>query len=458
MTALARLQVLLGSQVPLVVVGGAVRDRLLGRIQGDVDLATPLLPEDLMAQAKAAGIRTIPTGLQHGTVTLVVEGVTFEVTTFRGDGDYRDGRRPEAVRLGVALEEDLARRDFTVNAMAVPLEDWLAGSMDRALLDPFGGRGDLQARCLRAVGDPGVRFQEDGLRPLRGCRLVAQLGFDLDPETTRAIPARLDVVQKVAVERVLVELTKLLTASEPARGLQCLEATGLLDTLLPELRPQVGCEQNEHHAWPVWEHTLAVVSAARPTVAHRWAALLHDVGKPESRTVGADGRVHFYRHELRSEALAGAILLRLKASRALQQEVLALVRHHGRVPEPSWSDGACRRFLGRLQEDGLSLADWGAFREADLRGKGVDLRASLDGHRLAMSRLQALVKAHPPLGTRDLALDGRALVALSGRPPGPWVGALQRHLLGAVLDAPEVNTPGGLEPLVHGWLALHPEA
>ena len=202
--ALHRLEAALGPGSGLVLVGGAVRDLLLERPGSDWDLATALLPQAVMERARAAGFRCIPTGLQHGTVTVMDGPDDFEVTTYRGDGAYLDGRHPSAVRLGVSLEEDLARRDFTVNALALPAQAVGSSAWREALVDPFGGRRDLEAGLLRAVGDPLQRFAEDGLRPLRACRFVAQLGFTLDPATRSAIPERLEVARRVAVERVLV--------------------------------------------------------------------------------------------------------------------------------------------------------------------------------------------------------------------------------------------------------------
>ena len=188
----------LGPDAQLMAVGGCVRDRLLERPQGDWDLATALLPETVMARAKAAGLKALPTGLQHGTVTVIVKGHPFEITTFRGDGTYGDGRHPDSVTLGVSLQEDLARRDFTINAMALPAawvghDDWR-----EHLVDPFSGHADLAAGLIRAVGDPLHRFAEDGLRPLRACRFASQLGFDIEPATLAAISQRLEVARKVA--------------------------------------------------------------------------------------------------------------------------------------------------------------------------------------------------------------------------------------------------------------------
>ncbi|MCE1228653.1 MAG: HD domain-containing protein [Firmicutes bacterium] len=435
----------------LALVGGAVRDALLERPLGDWDLATALRPEEVMTRARQGGFSVIPTGLQHGTVMVMLEGRPVEITSYRGDGDYRDGRRPEVVRFGVTLEEDLARRDFTVNAMALPLEaandpDWAT-----RLVDPWGGRADLEARLLRAVGDPLQRFAEDGLRPLRACRFAAQLDFEVEAGTLAAIPPRLDVARKVAVERVFQEMTKLLCGQAPARGLRLLERTGLLDLWLAELGPMVGCLQNRHHRFDVWEHTLAVIEALPADPAMRWAGLLHDAGKPMSVSVDAKGERHFYNHETRSGDLAEALLSRLRSSRALIQEVLALVRHHGQHPDPAWSDAACRRFLTRLKRDELPLARWAAFRRGDLLGKGFDRAEALALHERMVTRLETLQARFTAWTAKDLALDGHALAALAQRSPGPWLGRLQGFLLEQVLEDPHLNTPEALARLVGEW-------
>jgi putative nucleotidyltransferase with HDIG domain len=442
---LLRLKEALGPDAELVVVGGAVRDELLGRPHSDWDLATRLLPQAVMTRARAAGLKVIPTGLQHGTVTVLLEDQPVEVTTFRSDGDYLDGRHPESVRLGVTLEEDLSRRDFTINAMALPV-----GGGD--LVDPFGGRADLAARLIRAVGDPLQRFKEDGLRPLRACRFAAQLGFEVEAATLAAIPQRLEVARKVSVERVFTELDKLLRGTEPVRGLSLLAASGLLEVWLPELRPMVGCGQNRHHQHDVWTHTLEVVRFVPAEAGLRWAALLHDVGKPGTRKSGPEGDVHFHGHEALSLTLAGSILERLKASHALRDDVLALIRHHGAHPTAEWSDAACRRFLKRLAEDGLGLQRWAAFQLADHRGKGLEVVAREGEHGQMLARLTVLAAAAPPLSVKDLALDGAALMRLAGRPGGPWLGEVQRHLLEAVLEAPELNTVERLAGLAKGQL------
>lgn len=434
-----------------MVVGGWVRDHLLGRDAGDMDLATALMPEEVMRLVRAAGLKALPTGLQHGTVTVLADGHGFEITTFRGDGDYQDGRHPESVRLGVSLQEDLARRDFTINAMALPV-DSLEGAAAERIVDPFGGEGDLGRRLIRAVGDPLKRFAEDGLRPLRACRFASQLGFDIEAETLSAIPERLDVAAKVSVERVFVELTKLLCGPDPERGLRLLADSGLMDLWTPELRPMIGCAQNRHHRLPVWEHTLETVGFVAPEPALRWAALLHDVGKPPARSEDTLGGVHFYGHEALSLEIAQFILKRLKASHALTDQVLALVRHHGIHPDDGWSDAACRRLLRKLSEDRLSLDEWGRFRIADQLAKGFGEEPYRSEHEKVMARLRALAEAKPPLEAKALALDGRALIALGGKRGGPWVSQLQQHLLEAVLEDPAWNTAEELKRRAEEWL------
>ncbi len=450
--ALARVSEALAPGAQLVVVGGWVRDHLLGRAAGDMDLATALMPGEVMKRAKAGGLKTVPTGLQHGTVTVVSNGHGFEITTFRGDGDYRDGRHPDSVRLGVSLQEDLARRDFTINAIALPVEFLDCEKLKEKIIDPFKGQEDLERRVIRAVGDPLKRFAEDGLRPLRACRFASQLGFTIEEKTLAAIPQRLEVSAKVSVERVYVELTKLLCGLDPKTGLQLLADSGLLDLWTPELRPMIGCAQNRHHLFPVWEHTLAAVGFAVEEPALRWAALLHDVGKPSTRTVDETGGAHFYGHEARSLEITGAILARLKVGHAFTREVFALVRHHGTHPTDDWSDAACRRFLRKLSEDGLPLEAWGRFRIADQLAKGFGETENLFEHQKVMERLRRLAEAQPPLSPSALALDGKALMRLAGKRGGPWVGELQKHLLEAVLDDPRLNTAEDLRKLAQEWL------
>jgi tRNA nucleotidyltransferase (CCA-adding enzyme) len=416
-----------------------------------LDLATALPPETLMKRARAAGLPVIPTGIEHGTSTVVLDGNNIEITTYRGDGAYLDGRRPSSVCFGVSLEEDLARRDFTINAMALPIEFLDAADWRAHIIDPFDGQRDLDAKLIRAVGDPLLRFEEDGLRPYRACRFASQLGFTIEAATGNAIPQKLDVASRVAVERIFVELTKLLTGQDAPAGLKSLLDYGLLDECIPEFRPAIGCRQNDYHAFDVWNHTLETVRAAAPDPAMRWAALLHDIGKPEAKFIDADGKTRFLGHEAISEKLAAQILSRLRASNALQSETLALIRHHSARPNSEWSSAAYRRLLHKLANDGLDWRRWAALQLADNLGKGVNTEKVPAAHAELMGRMEKIAAAAPPLNVKALAIDGNTIMHLANRPQGAWIGALQKHLMEAVLDSPELNTLHDLELMVREW-------
>lgn len=438
----------------LFLVGGTLRDLCMGRPGSDWDLATPLMPGEVMERLKQAHFKVFPTGLQHGTVTVMVGDRPVEITTFRSDGPYLDGRRPESVHLGVALEEDLARRDFTINAMALPLERALEALDDwqDALVDPFGGRADLALKLIRAVGEPKARFEEDGLRPLRACRFAAQLDFEVEAATLAAIPECLEVCRKVSVERVYIELTKLLCGQAADRGLRYLEASRLLDVWMPELRATVGFEQNAYHDFCIWEHTLRAIQAGPKTPEMRWALLLHDAGKPESAAIYKD-RLRFVGHEAKSVEVAAVILNRLRASHALRDQVLALIARHGDTLEASPSPRAARRLLHRLALSNVSLDDWLEFRKADLQAKRAAEQDLAEFFEMEAA-LRAAAQAGPCLKVQDLALNGHELMSLAHKKGGPWLKELQQHLLEAVLDDPSCNTAQALHALVQASLQL----
>ncbi len=406
-------------------VGGAVRDRLLGRAASDWDAATDAMPQDVCRLFRSV----IPTGIQHGTVTVRWKGGSIEVTTFRVDGEYRDGRRPESVRFTADLVEDLSRRDFTINGMAV---DPASGEV----IDPNGGSADLSAGIVRAIGDPVVRFAEDGLRTLRAIRFATRFGFSIDPATLDAIPTALGQFRLVSAERVRDEFIKILLTDRPAMGLQLLEQTGLLGEFLPELSVCRGVGQGGPHRFDVFDHLVASCAAAPADTVLRLSALLHDIGKPYRKAVHPDGGFSFYGHDVESARRAEAALRRLKFPNVVIDDVAHLIRHHMFDYADGWTDAAVRRFVARV---GLAYVDrLAALRLADTSGMGhgpADPRTVLP----LLDRVEELRSKDQAFGLKDLAIDGNDLLAL-GWPRGPVLGKALAELLEAVLDDPELNT------------------
>ncbi|HAP44417.1 MAG: hypothetical protein A2087_14150 [Spirochaetes bacterium GWD1_61_31] len=406
-------------------VGGAVRDSLLGRKAADWDAATDARPEDVLKLFR----KVIPTGIQHGTVSVRWQDALIETTTFRIDGHYADGRRPTSVQFSDDLAADLSRRDFTVNGMAV---DPRSGQ----LIDLFGGLADLKAGIIRAIGDPLARFGEDGLRPLRAIRFATRFHFTIDPATLAAIPRCLDSFRQVALERVREEFSRTLLCDQPSHGLQLLEQSGLLGEFLPELCLGRGLAQGDYHAFDVFEHSLLAVDAAPLDLTLRLAALLHDIGKPASFSRDQAGVIHFYGHEQISATLASSVLRRLKYPNHVVEAVAHLVRHHMFDYSPDWSDAALRRFVAKV---GLaSLPTLLQLRLADasgLRGVKADPRPLL----AMLDRVEALVAADNAFTVKDLAIDGHVLSCL-GWPKGPAMGRVLQELLELVLDDPTMNT------------------
>jgi tRNA nucleotidyltransferase (CCA-adding enzyme) len=434
------------------LVGGGVRDLLLGRPPADFDVATDAHPEQVLALFGARF--AIPTGLQHGTVTVVTTRAAepdagrdpeparrhVEVTTFRGEGAYLDGRRPSTVTYVRTLDEDLSRRDFTMNAIGYdPIADLLT--------DPFDGQGDLALRLVRAVGDAVTRFREDGLRPLRAIRQATQLGFTIDPATRDAIPVTLDVFRRVSAERVRDEMLKLLGATRPSGGIELLRATGLLAEILPELLEGVGVTQNRFHAHDVYQHTLAVVDATAGDPITRLGALLHDIGKPRARQPreGAPGEFSFFKHELVGADMADTICRRWKLSNDDRDQVVALVAQHMFFYTPDWSDGTVRRFVRKVGPDKLPALF--ALREGDIlgRGKGENPDSELGELR---RRIAAVGAEDAAMKVGDLAIDGRDVMRILAIGPGREIGVLLAELLERVLDDPSLNTPEHLERLL----------
>jgi tRNA nucleotidyltransferase (CCA-adding enzyme) len=419
------------------VVGGSVRDSLLGRPATDWDLATDARPDRLLAVFPGAVYEN-----QFGTVAVREGNAVHEVTTFRTDHEYADFRRPHRVEFGDDVRLDLARRDFTVNAIAWGRE---ADAAVSTLVDPFDGAADLERRVLRTVGDPEARFGEDALRMVRAVRLAAVLDFEVEPGTLAAIRKHAGLAAHVSGERVSAELEKLLSAPRPSIGLRLMSDTGLLDVLLPELAAQRGVAQNKIEGEDLFDHTLRSVDAApadRPVV--RLAALLHDLGKPSTVDDGP-----FRGHEIVGAEMAERLLDRLHTPKVVTARVVGLVRNHMFMYEPSWGDAGVRRFIQRVGVD--AIGDLFELRRADNAGSGVPVDAdALDELR---SRVDAELAASVVLDRSRLAARGDDLMAELGIPAGPRLGRILDELLERVIADPKLNDRATLLLLAESMLA-----
>ncbi|HEX9295790.1 MAG TPA: HDIG domain-containing protein [Polyangiaceae bacterium] len=418
------------------IVGGCVRDMLLGKPVSDWDVATDARPDEVMRLFS----RVIPTGIEHGTVSVIVHGISYEVTTLRGETTYSDGRRPDAVVFVDDIAADLARRDFTINAIAI---DPLAP----ALIDPWEGRKDLDARVLRAVGDPLERFSEDGLRVLRAARFAATLECAIDPRTRDAIAPTLSTYRKVSAERIRDEWVKTMRAKRPSIAFDVMRTTGILGVTLPEMLDSVGCEQNRHHAYDVWTHSMACLDACTGDPPLRIAALLHDIGKPKTRERNEKtGDYTFYNHETVGAEMARPILERLRFSNEERERIASLVQHHLVCYSDQWSDAAVRRWIRRVSRE--RVEDLYALNRADLLGKGRDVEPDLEGLERLKARVAAVLAAKDALSVRELAVDGTDVMRELGIPPSRRVGEVLENLLEKIVEDPSQNDRDTLLQLI----------
>ena len=410
-------------------VGGCVRDSLLGRTPADYDLCTNATPDEICRVFAAHQL--LHHGQKHGTVGVVLDGEVFEITTFRTEGGYEDARHPGWVEFVANVEADLARRDFTVNAMAYnPAEGYL---------DPFGGQQDLANHILRAVGDPETRFWEDALRILRGARFSARFRLTPEPATLEAMVRLAPCMDSLARERVFDELCKLLLVAS-ARDLQAF--VPILVQVIPELAPCVDFQQHSpHHRYDVFTHIAHVVEATPATLPLRWAALLHDIGKPAAFTQDENGRGHFKGHAKISCGMADAILLRLKAPSALRQQVTELIELHMTPLEPDKK--LLRRRLGKLgQEQLLQLLQ---LQEADMGSKGTGKDEDMAQFAVLRDLVAQILSEDACLSIKDLAVNGWDLQQI-GFAAGPNIGKCLHWLLGQVQDD---VLPNEREALLH---------
>lgn len=399
-------------------VGGCVRDSLLDKKPQDWDIATSATP--LESCGVFADFQTIKTGLQHGTITVILDGHTMEITTFRIDGDYLDSRHPETVSFTTDIEADLARRDFTINAMAY--------SDKSGIIDPYGGRTDLQRGLLRCVGDAGLRFSEDALRILRCVRFSSQLGFSIDPDTYAAAISACHQLSRISAERIQVELSKTLCGSYAEGVLR--ENAPILFSVLPELQPMEHCGQEmPYHIYDVWEHTLHALGASSAQLPVRLALLLHDSGKPAVKTFDHKGQAHFYGHAEVSTQIARDILRRLRYPKRLQELVCSLVKHHDHILP--FKRMRIKRLLQELgAENFFSLME---VMRGDLSAQHPDLlpvRLPMLSQTIEAAR--DLLDNNACLSLSQLAINGRDLQDL-GCPDGKRMGELLHELLDLVI-------------------------
>ena len=398
-------------------VGGCVRDSLLGLTPADYDLCTSAKPEEI-CQVFAAH-QLLHHGEKHGTVSVVLDNQVYEITTFRTEGGYEDARHPGWVDFVSHVEEDLARRDFTVNAMAYTPKTGYA--------DPFRGQQDMTHHILRTVGDPAARFQEDALRILRGARFSARFRLTPEPATMDAMVRLAPLLDKIARERVFEELCKLLMH---ATAQDLLTFAPLLTQVIPELTPCAGFDQHSpHHRYDVFTHTAHVVETVPKELGLRWAALLHDVGKPACFTRDENGRGHFKGHAKVSEALADAILLRLKAPTALRQQVTELIGLHMTKLEPDKK--LLRRRLGKLGKERLEQLL--QLQEADMGSKGTGKPEEMEQFTVLRHMIAEVLAEDACFSIKDLAINGWDLQQI-GFPAGPEIGKCLQWLLEQVQD------------------------
>jgi tRNA nucleotidyltransferase/poly(A) polymerase len=419
----------------LYLVGGAVRDMLRGRKPHDWDLATDAVPGEVIAMCRGLKPRAvvIPTGIKHGTVTVHYRNAEFEITTFRTESDYRDGRYPESVAFALTIEEDLSRRDFTMNAVALELPRGKT-------VDPFGGIKDIKRKVIRCVGNPQERFGEDGLRPLRAIRFSAQLGFAVEKTTLQAIRPSLGVTAGISEERIRDELDKIIASPQPSPAFRLMEQTGLLELILPELFVCRGVVQKGYHRFDVLEHSLLACDYAAGKnfpVEVRMAALFHDTGKPETRHLDDRGIWTFYQHEKRSVYITQTLMLRLRYPNSLIAKVCRLIACHMFHYEEAWSDGAVRRFIIRAGRE--NLENLYRLRLCDTYGM-TGTETAADGLAALISRVDKVLAESQALSLKDLAVSGKELIA-AGIKPGKHMGIILHELLETVVDDPDSNRP-----------------
>lgn len=419
------------------LVGGCVRDILLDTKPKDYDITTNALPEQVMSLFS----KTIPTGLKHGTVTVLINDTSYEVTTYRIDGDYKDNRRPEDVQFVSSLKDDLSRRDFTINALAYNNKD--------GLQDFFNGTEDLSSRLIKAVGDADKRFNEDSLRMLRAIRFSCQLNFNIELKTLKAIEKNSSLILNISSERIRDELCKILTSSNPAKGFRLLNSTGILKYILPELQKSVGFDQKTpYHDKDIFEHTLSVVEKVPNNLTLRLAALFHDIAKPQCFFIGEDGIGHFYEHQKVGKDLTKNILKDLSFDNDTIDKVSSLVREHMSILFKPKS-AAIKRLINRVGKD--LIFDLYELQKADILSSAPPFIA-LEALESTKEKTKEILEADEPLDKSSLNINGNILMKSLDINPGKIVGEIIDYLMNKVLDEPNLNNEADLLVLARDYI------
>lgn len=400
-------------------VGGCVRDLIMKNPPHDWDVTTSAMPLEIKECFK--DFRTIDTGINHGTVTVIIDDLPIEITTFRIDGEYHDNRHPENVTFTSNIEDDLARRDFTINSIAY--------NPKHGIIDPFGGMNDIDNRIIRCVNDPNLRFKEDSLRILRCLRFASTLGFKIEENTLTAAKSNREMLKKISLERIQAELSKLICGKNAINVLR--DSTEILFTILPELSPMKGCKQEtKYHVFDVWEHTLHAMEGSAQRLNVRLALLFHDCGKPKMKTYGEDGTAHFYRHEKESAIIAQSVLERLRYPKRTVELIYQLIKLHGEhLPI---SEKRIKRILNKIGED--AFWDLIEVMTGDTLAHAPEfVPERLEKVKKSKELAKSIILENSCIKLKDLAINGKDLMEI-GFPEGKSIGRVLDNLFNLVLD------------------------
>ena len=418
----------------IFLVGGCVRDMFLNREPKDYDFATSATPQEMVTIFKKEQIKTFPTGIEYGTITVLIGVESFEITTFRADGDYGDGRRPSAVEYSKSIDEDLKRRDFTMNALAY--------NPKVGVIDNHNGIEDLNNKMIKAVGDAKERLSEDFLRAFRAIRFANQLEMKLEKRIKIAIEDNYELVKNISKERINEELTKILTSGNPLKYVRLLSI--LLKDVLPEFYKSFETLQNHpYHSYNVGEHTIKVIDSVENNITLKLTALLHDMGKPETRFTDEDGIDHFYGHNKASEIISTRFLKDLKYSNNIIDMVKILVYHHDRQIEPTKK--SVKRVLNKLGEE--VFLELLKIKRSDVMGQNLEHIDRLKNIDILEELYQEIIDEGQCFRLKDLALNGSDVIDI-GVSKGKDVGVVLNNLLKKVIDSPELNTREDLTKIV----------